>query len=375
MAVVGMSWDTAILQSDTEEKQLMGVGWEHREVQCEGGVSGRCFGRNGGLGAALLVSVVDGSYRSWFVALQRRDRGEKGGEGKADEVSLHTEVCCPLCSLQHMAKALELTKRKRKRHPLKKQAGKVPHTLSGSRFLRLNVRHATFDWWHCEMSAHLTLYLWTTKGDDRFIPSTHTVCMCITLFYLELQLICHCYTAQLREVWLQTLKKCNFSATALAQKAKGPASFSTVVWVFHSYTFWTLSVIKLPASKWLESQSYRLCRWASPLMFQGAQLKCLHMHAPSSKGMRAGCGDTFLATSTAPMDQDSRTLMYTQFQQLTALCMSCFDVILLLCASDFCMACVPVESVNRLVRKTWHPVMCRIEAKVSLNQPTRNLRK
>lgn len=84
MAVVGMSWDTAILQSDTEEKQLMGVGWEHREVQCEGDVSGRCFGRNGGLGAALLVSVVDGSYRSWFVALQRRDRGEKGGEGKAD---------------------------------------------------------------------------------------------------------------------------------------------------------------------------------------------------------------------------------------------------------------------------------------------------
>lgn len=115
MAVVGMSWDTAILQSDTKEKQLMGVGWEHREVQCEGDVSGRCFGRNGGLGAALLVSVVDGSYRSWFVALQRRDRGEKGGEGKADEVSLHTEVCCPLCSLQHMAKALELTKKKKKK--------------------------------------------------------------------------------------------------------------------------------------------------------------------------------------------------------------------------------------------------------------------
>lgn len=115
MAVVGMSWDTAILQSDTEEKQLMGVGWEHREVQCEGDVSGRCFGRNGGLGAALLVSVVDGSYRSWFVALQRRDRGGKGGEGKADEVSLHTEVCCPLCSLQHMAKALELTKKKKEK--------------------------------------------------------------------------------------------------------------------------------------------------------------------------------------------------------------------------------------------------------------------
>lgn len=82
MAVVGMSWDSAILQSDTEEKQLMGVGWEHREVQCEGDVSGRCFGRNGGLGAALLVSVVDDSYRSWFVALQRRDRGEKGGRGE-----------------------------------------------------------------------------------------------------------------------------------------------------------------------------------------------------------------------------------------------------------------------------------------------------
>lgn len=41
--------------------------------------------------------------------------GKKGGEGKADEVCLHTEVCCPLCSLQHMAKALELTKKKKKK--------------------------------------------------------------------------------------------------------------------------------------------------------------------------------------------------------------------------------------------------------------------
>lgn len=258
-----MSWDRAILQSDTEEKQLMGVGWEHREVQCEGNVSGRCFGRKSGLGPALLVSVVDGSYRSWFVALQRRDRGEKGGEGEADGVCLHTEVCCPLCSLQHMAKALELTKKK-KRHPLKKQAGKVPHTLSGSRFLRLKVRHATFDWWHCEMSAHLALYLWSTRGDDGFsTPSTHAVCVRMTLFYLELRASLF-FGPNNRSVSPDSLKMSLFRDCHCLSDLSSPKHQKTLL------MFWGLSVIKLPASKWPESQSHRLCLWASPLKFQGA---------------------------------------------------------------------------------------------------------
>lgn len=38
---------------------------------------------------------------------------EKGERGEADWVCLHTEVCCPLDSLQHMAKALGLTEEKK----------------------------------------------------------------------------------------------------------------------------------------------------------------------------------------------------------------------------------------------------------------------
>lgn len=60
---------------------------------------------------ALVVGAVDASHRGWFVAW--RDGG-KGGEregGRAGSGSVHTytEVCCPLRSLQHMAKALTLT--------------------------------------------------------------------------------------------------------------------------------------------------------------------------------------------------------------------------------------------------------------------------
>jgi len=57
-----------------------------------------------------------------------------------------------------------------------------------------------------------------------------------------------------------------------------------------------------------------------------------------------GCGHTLLAASPAPMAQGGRTLVYTQFQQLTTLCMSCFHAVL----SDFYMALIPVVPVNSL---------------------------
>lgn len=71
---------------------------------------------------------------------------EKGERGEADGVCLHTEVCCPLSSLQAYGQSIRTHQRKKNRLPLKKQAGKVPLSLSGSRFFRLEVRHATFDW-------------------------------------------------------------------------------------------------------------------------------------------------------------------------------------------------------------------------------------
>lgn len=76
---------------------------------------------------------------------------------------------------------------------------------------------------------------------------------------------------------------------------------------------------------------------------------------PSLEGTGAGCGCTLLAKSPAPMAQDSHTLLYTPFQQLTALCMSFFDFCSVSLA--FYMAWMPVVPVNGLGQEAWRPVV------------------
>ena len=75
-------------------------------------------------------------------------RGESWRE-KADGVCLHTELCCPLSCLQHMAKALGLNEVKKKEKTSTVKTGWKSTSLARSvwgQIFRLKVRHATFDW-------------------------------------------------------------------------------------------------------------------------------------------------------------------------------------------------------------------------------------
>lgn len=84
-----------------------------------------------------------------------------------------------------MAKALGLSEEK-KSPSLKKRLEKYLTLCLEAGYSDSNVRHATFDWWHCEMSvsSFSTPYLWWTRGGDWF-TSSHLPCACACITWIQ----------------------------------------------------------------------------------------------------------------------------------------------------------------------------------------------
>lgn len=169
-------------------KQVWGVEWEHRDGQCEVDVSGRCLGREWSWGDVwaqpwLLVQLMALTEAGLWPYRGERWR-EKGERGEADRVCLHTEVCCPLSSRQHMAKALGHRREKKIDFHWKNRLEKYPALCLGAGFSdsKCVTPPLTSDIVKC-LSAHLPLYQQEAMM-DRAVPSIPAVCMqtCISSF-------------------------------------------------------------------------------------------------------------------------------------------------------------------------------------------------
>lgn len=85
-----------------------------------------------------------------------------------------------------MAKALGLSEEEKNSPSLKKRLEKYLTLCLEAGYSDSNVRHATFDWWHCEMSvsSFSTPYLWWTRAGDWF-TSSHLPCTCACITWIQ----------------------------------------------------------------------------------------------------------------------------------------------------------------------------------------------
>lgn len=122
-------------------------------------------------------------------------RGEscrgKGGESLGRQaVSTHWGL---LSARQPLAygQSIRTLWRKKNSPSLKKRLEKYLTLCLEAGYSDSNVRHATFDWWHCEMSvsSFSTPYLWWTRGGDWF-TSSHLPCACACITWIQHESCC-----------------------------------------------------------------------------------------------------------------------------------------------------------------------------------------